>query len=71
MNTILKNNKIALLVENNPDNEILTLRALKQGDHVNKIVVVRDEVEALDFLLGTGAYEGRDTRLRLRWPCWI
>lgn len=39
MKTILKTNKMVLLVENNPDNEILTLRALKQGDLVNKIAL--------------------------------
>ena len=40
----------------------MTLRALKQGNIVNKIVVARDGVEALDFLFGTGAHEGRDIR---------
>jgi two-component system, response regulator len=63
MNTILKSDKMILLVEDNPDDEILTLRALKQGILVNKIVVARDGAEALDFLFGTGAYEGRDTRV--------
>lgn len=53
-------NKYILLVEDNPDDELLTLRALKLGNVVNKIVVVRDGVEALDYLFGTGAYEGRD-----------
>lgn len=62
-NLILKDNKMILLVEDNPDDEILTIRALKQGNLVNKIVVVRDGVEALDFLFGTGAHEGRDTRV--------
>jgi two-component system response regulator len=62
-NTILKSNKMILLVEDNPDDEILTLRALKQGNLLNKIIVVRDGVEALDYLFGTGAYEGRDTRV--------
>ncbi len=38
----------------------MTLRALKQNDIVNKVIVVRDGVEALDFLFGTGALEGRD-----------
>ena len=62
-NTILKDNKMILLVEDNPDDEILTIRALKQGNLVNKIVVARDGVEALEFLFGTGAHEGRDTRV--------
>ena len=56
-------NKIILLVEDNPDDELLTLRALKQGNIVNTVVVVRDGVEALDFLFGTEAHEGRGTRI--------
>lgn len=54
--------KVILLVEDNPDDEALTLRGLKPGNIVNKIIVVRDGVEALDFLFGTGAHEGRDVR---------
>ncbi len=54
--------KVILLVEDNPDDELLTLRALKQGNIGNKIVVARDGVEALDFLFSTGAHEGRDIR---------
>jgi len=50
-----------LLVEDNPDDEALTLRALKQNNISNEIVVTRDGVEALDFLFGTGAYVGRET----------
>lgn len=49
-----------LLVEDNPDDEALTLRALKKNNISNEIVVARDGVEALDFLFGTGAYAGRD-----------
>ena len=49
-----------LLVEDNPDDVELTLRALKQNNIKNEIVVARDGVEALDFLFGTGEYEGRD-----------
>lgn len=59
---ILKD-KMILLVEDNQDDELLTLRALKQGNLVNKIVVAHDGVEALDFLFGTGSHEGRDTLL--------
>ena len=55
--------KVILLVEDNPDDEALTLRALKHGNIVNKIVVARDGVEALDFLFGTGTHEGRDTSI--------
>lgn len=52
--------KIILLVEDNPDDEALTVRALKKNNIVNKIVVARDGVEALDYLFGTGPYAGRD-----------
>jgi two-component system response regulator len=49
-----------LLVEDNPDDEELTLRALKKNNITNKVVVARDGVEALDYLFGTGAHAGRD-----------
>ena len=49
-----------LLVEDNPDDEVLTLRALKKSKIGNEVVVVRDGVEALDFLFCTGAYADRD-----------
>ena len=49
-----------LLVEDNPRDEALTLRALKKGNIVNKIVVVHDGVEALDYLFGTGKYAGSE-----------
>jgi two-component system, response regulator len=52
--------KMILLVEDNPDDEELALRALKQHSILNEIVVVRDGAEALEFLFGTGAYAGRD-----------
>ena len=54
-------NKNILLVEDNPDDEALAMRALKQSNLVNDIVVARDGVEALDYLFGTGQYDGRDT----------
>lgn len=53
--------KMILLVEDNPDDELLTLRALKKNNIGNNLVIVRDGAEALDFLFGTGAYAGRDT----------
>ena len=53
--------KIILLVEDNPDDVTLTLRALKASDIVSEVVVARDGAEALDYLFGAGAYASRDT----------
>lgn len=50
---------VILLVEDNPDDEALTLRALKKNNITNEVVVARDGVEALDFLFGTGKQGGR------------
>ena len=55
------NEKIIFLVEDNADDEALTLRALKKSHIKNEVVVARDGAEALDYLLGRGAHEGRDT----------
>src|SRR5690349_5614333 len=55
--------KIILLVEDNSDDEQLTLRALKKNNIGNKVVVARNGVEALDYLFGAGAYAGRDLNL--------
>ena len=55
------NEKIILLVEDNPDDVTLTLRALKKNNILNEVVVAKDGVEALDYLFGAGMYEGRDT----------
>ena len=52
--------KNILLVDDNPDDVALTIRAFKQSHIVNKIVVAKDGVEALDYLLARGAYQGRD-----------
>lgn len=55
--------KTILLVEDNPDDVTLTIRAFRKNNIANEVVVARDGVEALDFLFGTGAHEGRDTRV--------
>ncbi len=48
------NDKAILLVEDNPDDETLTLRALKKNKICNKVIVAHDGVEALDYLCGSG-----------------
>jgi two-component system response regulator len=53
-------NHVILLVEDNPDDEELTLLALKEGNVLNEIVVARDGSEALDYLFGLGKYAARD-----------
>jgi two-component system response regulator len=52
--------KQVLLVEDNPDDEALTLRALKKAHIANPVVVVRDGAEAMDYLLCAGPHVGRD-----------
>jgi two-component system response regulator len=52
--------KIILLVEDNPDDVELTIRALKKNNISNKMVVAKDGVEALDYLFGTGVHAGRN-----------
>ncbi|RJQ46260.1 MAG: response regulator [Gammaproteobacteria bacterium] len=54
------NNKTILLVEDNPDDEALTLRALQKNNIVNEVMVAHDGAEALDYLFCRGTYAGRD-----------
>jgi two-component system response regulator len=53
-----------LLVEDNPDDEALTLRALRHNHIANDVVVARTGEDALDFLFATGPHAGRDLTLR-------
>jgi DNA-binding response OmpR family regulator len=55
--------KIILLVEDNPDDEDLTVRALRQNNIVNEIIVAHDGAEALEYLFGTGKFAGRDVNM--------
>jgi two-component system response regulator len=54
--------KVILLVEDNADDEALTLRALTRNNLGNEVIVARDGEEALDWLFCTGQYQSRDPR---------
>jgi CheY-like chemotaxis protein len=56
--------RVILLVEDNPDDEALAIRALKRHHIGNEVVVAHDGVEALDYLFGTGLYADRDVSVR-------
>jgi two-component system response regulator len=60
----MDNDKVILLVEDNPDDVDLTLRALARNHIANQVVVARDGLEALEYLFGTGRYAGRDVSVR-------
>ena len=57
---MIKENKTILLVEDNPDDVLLTQRAFERSRIVHELAVVRDGAEALEYVFGTGAYAGRD-----------
>jgi two-component system response regulator len=54
--------RIILLVEDNPDDVALTLRALKKNNILNQVVVAEDGAKALDYLFGTGEFAGQDVK---------
>jgi two-component system, response regulator len=56
-------NKVILLVEDNEDDELLTIHALKAGNITNQIQVVRDGAEALDYIFRTGVHKSRDASI--------
>ena len=56
--------RIILLVEDNPDDELLTLRALRKSNFHNPVTVVRDGAEALEYLFVQGRHAGRDPEIR-------
>jgi CheY-like chemotaxis protein len=58
------NTKTILLVEDNPDDEALAIRAFKRHHIGNEIIVAHDGVEALDYLFGTGTYAERDLNVK-------
>jgi two-component system response regulator len=55
-------NQVIMLVEDNPDDEALTVRALRKNKVVNEIVVARDGVQAIEYLFCEGAHAGRDNK---------
>ena len=57
-------NRSVLLVEDNPDNKVLTLRAFRRAHFLNEIVVAREGAQALDYLFGRVRITGRDVRNR-------
>jgi CheY-like chemotaxis protein len=59
----MKRNSHILLVEDNPDDVKLTMRALEKNRIVNEVDVASDGVEALEYLFGVGKFAGRDTNI--------
>jgi two-component system response regulator len=55
--------KVILLVEDNPDDEELTIMALSDSNIMNRVIIAHDGAEALEYLFGTGKFAGRDPSL--------
>jgi len=53
---------VILLVEDNPDDEALTIRALNRNNITNEVVVARDGVQAMDYVFATGDHADRDIK---------
>ncbi len=64
------NNKIILLVKDNPNDVELTLRAFRKNNISNKIIVARDGRGALDYLFAKGQYDKRDEKDLPVLSCW-
>ena len=62
--------EIVLLLEDNPNDELLTVRALKKKGVKSRVVVVRDGVVALDYLFAEGSYAGQRLPRYPRSSCW-
>ena len=60
MNNSGHDSKLILLIEDNEDDQRLTLRALRRNNIMNEVVVACDGQEAVDYLFGTGSFAGRD-----------
>jgi two-component system response regulator len=60
LSNLMHESKLILLIEDNIDDERLTLRALRRNNIMNEVVVACDGQEAIDYLFGTGAFQGRD-----------
>jgi len=58
-----RTDNLILLVDDNPDDVELTVRALNKSNVLNQMVIARDGQEALDYLFATGAYAGRDAHV--------
>jgi two-component system response regulator len=58
----MREQRLILLVEDNDDDVELTLRALRRNPVANRVDVVRDGAEALEYLFASGSYAGRDER---------